>query len=62
MAIESADRTLLKLVLPNSCESSQPQEKTKLVFHRYGDQYFLAQIWRRRDNRGSELHQEPARK
>jgi len=29
-----------------------PGEGTKLVFHRYGDQYFLAEIW----NRG-ESHQ-----
>jgi hypothetical protein len=55
VAIESSDRSLVKLVLPNSCESSQTQEKSKLVFHRYGDQYFLAQIWREGDNRGSEL-------
>lgn len=55
VAIESSDRSLVKLVLPNSCESSQAQEKSKLVFHRYGGQYFLAQIWREGDNRGSEL-------
>ena len=55
VAIESSDRSLVKLVLPNACESSQAQEKSKLVFHRYGDQYFLAQIWREGDNRGSEL-------
>ena len=55
LAIESSDRSLVKLVLPNACESSQAQEKSKLVFHRYGDQYFLAQIWMEGDNRGSEL-------
>jgi hypothetical protein len=55
VAIESSDRSVVKLVLPNACESSQTQEKSKLVFHRYGDQYFLAQIWREGDNRGSEL-------
>ena len=55
MAIESSDRSLVKLVLPIACESSQAQEKSKLVFHRYGDQYFLAQIWTEGDNRGSEL-------
>src|SRR6266404_7699939 len=25
--------------------ANQTQEETKLVFHRYGDQYFLSQIW-----------------
>ena len=55
MAIESADRKVIKLVLPNTCESSMAQEKTKLVFHRYGDQYFLSQVWVEGNNRGTEL-------
>ncbi len=55
MAIESSDRKLVKMVLPNACESTQAQQKTKLVFHRYGDQYFLAQIWTAGNNRGKEL-------
>ena len=55
MTIESPDRKLVKLVLPNDCESTQAQEKTKLVFHRYADQYFLAQIWTEGNNRGLEL-------
>ena len=25
--------------------TSEPQEKTKLIFHRYGNRYFLAQVW-----------------
>ena len=55
MTIESQDRSLVKLVLPNACESAQVQEKSKLVFHRYGDQYFLAQIWTAGNDRGREL-------
>jgi hypothetical protein len=55
MAIESPDRQVIKLVLPNACESLMAQDKTKLVFHRYGDQYFLAQVWTEGNNRGSEL-------
>ena len=47
MSIESPDRKLVKLFLPNACETPQSQDTTKLVFHRYGDQYFLAQIWTR---------------
>jgi hypothetical protein len=56
LAIESRDRTLLKMVLPIVCESSAPQAKTKLVFHRYGDQYFLSQVWTAGNTRGTELH------
>jgi hypothetical protein len=55
MTIESQDRSLVKLVLPNACESAQVQEKSKLVFHRYGNQYFLAQIWTAGNDRGREL-------
>ncbi len=33
----------------------EAQEKTKLVFHRYGDRYFLSQIWMLGDNSGREL-------
>jgi hypothetical protein len=41
--------------------SSQPvqsrteQKLTKLVFHRYGDRYFLYQVWVRGEDRGQEL-------
>ena len=36
--------------LPNYV--SQPSTKTYLVFHRYGDQYFLAQVWTAGENVG----------
>lgn len=42
-------------VLPNATESNQPSDMTKLVFHRYGDRYFLASIEREGENRGYEL-------
>src|SRR5216683_937244 len=31
------------------------QEEAKLVFHKYGDQYFLSQIWTTGDATGREL-------
>jgi hypothetical protein len=42
-------------VLPNSTESRTPSDKTKLVFHKYGDRYFLASIEREGEVRGYEL-------
>lgn len=33
----------------------RPQEKAKLVFTRYDDQYFLSQVWSPADNTGLEL-------
>jgi hypothetical protein len=55
MSIESPDRKLVKLFLPNACETTQSQDTSKLVFHRYGDQYFLAEIWTAGNQRGNEL-------
>jgi hypothetical protein len=57
MTIQSADHKFTKMVLPNSCESRDAAKTTRLVFHRYGDQYFLAEVW----TEGKELGQEVAR-
>jgi hypothetical protein len=42
-------------VLPNATESTTASDMTKLVFHRYGDRYFLASIEREGESRGYEL-------
>jgi hypothetical protein len=42
-------------VLPNATESSAVSTETKLVFHRYGDRYFLSSISREGNNRGYAL-------
>lgn len=35
--------------------TNKVREKTQLVFHRYGDQYFLSQVWTRGTGSGIEL-------
>ena len=55
IAIQNPDRNLTNVVLPLPCISTEAQERTKLVFHRYGDQYFLAQIWTAGNHMGNEL-------
>jgi hypothetical protein len=55
MAIESPDGKVVQAFLPNACVSPQAQKTTKLVFHRYGTHYFLAQIWKAGNDRGQEL-------
>lgn len=35
--------------------SGKPAGETKLVFHKYGDQYFLAQVWVEGDETGAQL-------
>jgi hypothetical protein len=33
------------LIQTQGVEARREQDQTKLVFHRYGDQYFLSQVW-----------------
>ena len=42
-------------VVPNATESLKPYGESKLVFHRYGDRYFLSSVVREGNNRGYEL-------
>jgi hypothetical protein len=55
MAIESPDGKVVKAFLPVACTSPQTPTTTKLLFHRYGAQYFLTQIWKTGNDRGQEL-------
>ncbi len=55
MMIQSSDRKVVNGFLPNVCQSNTVPEATKLVFHRYGAQYFLTQIWTAGNDRGKEL-------
>jgi len=55
MVIESPDRKVVNGFLPNACQSNTVPEVSKLVFHRYGAQYFLTQIWTAGNARGKEL-------
>jgi hypothetical protein len=41
--------------MPNIDESAKPAEETSLVFHKYGDRYFLAGLKREGQNRSYEL-------
>ncbi len=55
MTIQSPDGKVVKAFIPNTCASFRVQKTTKLVFHRYGSQYFLSQIWRQGNDQGQEL-------
>jgi hypothetical protein len=43
------------VILTNAAESVQPQTQSKLVFNRYGDRYFLSQIWTEGNTTGRQL-------
>jgi hypothetical protein len=55
ISIRKLDRSATSLTLAIRCESSKTAEQSKLVFHRYGDRYFLAKIWMAGSNSGHEL-------
>jgi hypothetical protein len=55
LAITSASERSRQTVLTHKIRSGALQSESKLVFRRYGDQYFLSQIWEAGDNDGREL-------
>ena len=50
------------LVGSHAAEKMEAPAKTMLVFHRYGNRYFLYQIWVEGINRGRELPRTPSEK
>ncbi|MCM3873430.1 MAG: hypothetical protein ND895_22335 [Pyrinomonadaceae bacterium] len=47
------DRTTLRLT--NPIQTAKISKKAKLVFHRYGQTYFLSEVWSGRENTGRRL-------
>ena len=46
----SAGKRGVELVMPNNTASRSDVSDSKLIFHRYGDEYFLAEIWAHADD------------
>ena len=55
LLIQSTDAKCSALRLTNSIESAKDNERAKLVFHRYGERYFLAEVWGSDSNTGRKL-------
>src|SRR5258705_4356921 len=53
--VQSKEGHASALFKTNTVRASETQEEARLVFHRYGGQYFLSQIWTPGDNTGREL-------
>ena len=47
------------IVLSQRCTSNNAAKQSKLVFHRYGDRYFLAQLWVAGSDSGRQLAKSP---
>jgi hypothetical protein len=55
LLLQARDYKLSMMVGSNAAEDLKPADKTKLVFNRYGNRYFLAQIWVEGETRGHQL-------
>ena len=55
LLIQSRDGRINVVRLSNAVETSKTQSHARLVFHRYGERYFLAEVWNGSDKTGREL-------
>jgi hypothetical protein len=55
LMIQSTDGRMSRIVQTTPVEGARPKEQSRLFFNRYGDQYFLAQVWTVGDRTGLEL-------
>jgi len=55
LLLRGADDSSSMIISSIAAQSHKPTAKTKLVFNRYGDQYFLSQIWVEGATLGREL-------
>ncbi len=55
VSLSTADGKTRVVRLSNSVQTLDPKQKNTLVFHRYGDQRFLAQVWPAGANIGRQL-------
>jgi len=62
LAIRNVVTNTTNLVMFNSCTSLASPTQTKLIFHRYGERYFLSRIWVAGNTSGHELSPSPREK
>jgi hypothetical protein len=55
--IENQDAKESTYVVPNPTRSLEPSDRTMLVFHKYGDRYFLARVVKDGSEAGYELRE-----
>jgi hypothetical protein len=55
LLIQNADMKSRTIVNPNRCEAASASKQTKLVFRKYGNRYFLSQVWLEGAKSGQEF-------
>ena len=53
--IKRKDNVGKAMLLTRPVRANEPQQDTRLVFHQYGDLYFLSQIWTAGDATGRQI-------
>jgi hypothetical protein len=62
LLIRRADGRALTYMLTTALHAKDVQPESKLIFNRYGNRYFLSQIWNAADQWGRELSKSPREK
>ena len=57
LLIQSTDGKISALRLSDLTQPGKDKPPARLVFHRYGERYFLAEVWNGADNTGRVLRQ-----
>ena len=57
LRLRSGDYKSNVMIMSNHVQSNTTSDASKLVFHKYADQYFLYQVWTAGSNSGRELRQ-----
>ena len=55
LLIQSTDGKISALRLSEATQRIKERPQARLVFHRYGERYFLAEVWNGIDNTGRQL-------
>jgi len=55
LAIRNFDVGIGRMLLSNPAQTLVASDDTRLVFHRYGDTYFLSQIWLQGSSEGRHI-------
>ncbi len=62
LLIQRTDHSVAASVTSFAAMKNAPQTESKLVFHRYGNRYFLSQVWKAGYPQGRELPKSPIEK
>jgi len=55
LVIRGTGTSSIMTTVANHVQANRPSKNTKLVFRRYGDRYFLAQLWKQGGEVGHQL-------